>query len=80
MSSIEEKARKAREKKALYGTDVDLESYETESKPQSVVEDAEDLPKCREEGGIGCGREAGFRILRRLRADGSDAGGGQVAL
>ena len=44
MSSIEEKALKAREKKALYGTDVDLESYDTESKPQSVVEDAEDLP------------------------------------
>jgi len=30
MSSIEEKASKAREKKALYGTDVDLESYESE--------------------------------------------------
>ena len=44
MSSIEEKASKAREKKALYGTDVDLESYEIEAKPQSVVEDAEDLP------------------------------------
>ncbi len=30
MSSIEEKARKARDKKALFGTDVNLESYQSE--------------------------------------------------
>ncbi|OPY48901.1 MAG: cysteine desulfurase activator complex subunit SufB [Methanosaeta sp. PtaU1.Bin112] len=44
VSSIEEKARKARDKKALYGTDVDLESYESEAKPQEMVASAEDLP------------------------------------
>ncbi len=44
MSGIEERARKAREKKALYGTDVDLDTYESEAKPQSIVECAEDLP------------------------------------
>jgi len=44
MSGIEEKARRARDKKALYGTDVDLESYQSEAKPQSKVDDAEDLP------------------------------------
>ncbi|MDD4446443.1 MAG: SufD family Fe-S cluster assembly protein [Methanothrix sp.] len=44
LSGIEEKARKARGKKALYGTDVDLESYESEAKPQGIVASAEDLP------------------------------------
>src|SRR5512137_2636862 len=44
VSGIEEKARKARDKKALYGTDVDLESYESEAKPQDIVDRAEDLP------------------------------------
>ncbi len=44
MSSIEEKARKARDKKALFGTDVNLESYQSEAKPQSAVDDALDLP------------------------------------
>ena len=44
VSGIEDKARKARDKKALYGTDVDLESYESEAKPQSIVTNAEDLP------------------------------------
>ncbi|MCX6674887.1 MAG: SufD family Fe-S cluster assembly protein, partial [Methanothrix sp.] len=44
MSSIEEKARKAQGKAAIYGTDVDLESYESEAKPQAIVETAEDLP------------------------------------
>jgi len=44
LSGIEEKARKAKDKKALYGTDVDLESYESEAKPQGMVSSAEDLP------------------------------------
>jgi Fe-S cluster assembly scaffold protein SufB len=44
LSGIEEKARKAKDKKALYGTDVDLESYESEAKPQGMVASAEDLP------------------------------------
>jgi len=44
VSGIEEKARKAKDKKALYGTDVDLESYESEAKPQGMVSSAEDLP------------------------------------
>ncbi|MRR35424.1 SufD family Fe-S cluster assembly protein, partial [bacterium] len=44
MSGIEDKARAARKKKAVYGTDVDLESYESEAKPQETVDDAEDLP------------------------------------
>ena len=60
MSSIEEKARKAREKKALYGTDVDLESYDSEAKPQSVVARCRGSSKRCKEGGTGCGREAGF--------------------
>ena len=42
--SIVEKARKAREKKALYGTDVDLESYESEAREHGTVEKAEELP------------------------------------
>ena len=44
VSGIEDKARAARNKKAVYGTDVDLESYESEAKPQETVDDAEDLP------------------------------------
>ena len=44
VSDIEEKARRAREKRALYGTDVDLQSYESEAKPQNIVEKAEELP------------------------------------
>jgi Fe-S cluster assembly scaffold protein SufB len=44
VSGIEDKARKAQGKKALYGTDVDLESYESEAKPQVIVANAEDLP------------------------------------
>ena len=44
VSGIEDKARKARDKKAIYGTDVDLESYESEAKPQEAVTNAEDLP------------------------------------
>lgn len=45
MSDIEERARKARDKKALYGTDVDLESYESEARPYSTVESPEELPE-----------------------------------
>lgn len=44
VSDIEERAQKAREKKAMYGPDVSLESYESESKPHAVVEGPEDLP------------------------------------
>jgi Fe-S cluster assembly scaffold protein SufB len=42
--SIEEKARKARGKAALYGTDVELESYESEAREHETVERAEELP------------------------------------
>jgi len=44
VSGIEDKARAARDKKAVYGTDVDLESYESEAKPQETFDNAEDLP------------------------------------
>lgn len=44
MPDIKDKARAARSKKAAYGTDVDLESYESEARPQEAVSDAEDLP------------------------------------
>ena len=44
VSGIEDKAKAARKKKAVYGTDVDLESYESEAKPQGIVADAGDLP------------------------------------
>ncbi|OPY51808.1 MAG: cysteine desulfurase activator complex subunit SufB [Methanosaeta sp. PtaU1.Bin060] len=42
--SIEERAERAREKKALYGTDVNLESYESEARAHEAVERAEELP------------------------------------
>ena len=42
--SVEARAKEAHEKKALYGTDVDLESYESEAKPHEKVQDAEELP------------------------------------
>jgi len=45
MSSVEERAKKAREKKALFGTDVDLESYESEASPHGTIERTEDLPE-----------------------------------
>lgn len=45
MSKIEEKARQARAKKALYGTDIDLEGYEAESRGHEAVRRAEDLPE-----------------------------------
>ncbi len=44
MSSIEEKARKARGKLATYGTDVDLESYKSEAREHEAFERAEELP------------------------------------
>jgi len=44
VSGIDERAKAARNKKATYGTDVDLESYESEAKPQEIVDDAENLP------------------------------------
>ncbi len=44
MSDIEERARGAREKKAMYGPDVSLEAYESEAKPHSVVEGPDELP------------------------------------
>ena len=55
MSGIEEKARKARDKKAAYGTDVNLESYQSQAKPQKRVEDAEDLPGVVKEAALGVG-------------------------
>ena len=55
LSGIEERARKARDKKALYGTDVDLESYESEAKPQESVGSAEDLPSAVKEAALGVG-------------------------
>jgi Fe-S cluster assembly scaffold protein SufB len=55
VSGIEEKARKARDKKAAYGTDVNLESYQSQAKAQERVEDAEDLPGVVKEAALGVG-------------------------
>ncbi len=55
VSGIEEKARAARKKKAAYGTDVDLESYESEARPQEMVSSAEDLPGVVKEAALGVG-------------------------
>jgi Fe-S cluster assembly scaffold protein SufB len=44
LPAVEERAKKAKEKKALYGTDVDLESYESVAKSYDKVDQAEDLP------------------------------------
>jgi Fe-S cluster assembly scaffold protein SufB len=44
MSDIEDRARKAREKKAVYGTDVAIESYESDAAPHEAVDRPEDLP------------------------------------
>jgi hypothetical protein len=55
LSGIEDKASKARRKKAAYGTDVDLESYESEAKPQEMVSSAEDLPAAVKEAALGVG-------------------------
>jgi len=65
VSSIEEKARAARKKKAAYGTDVDLESYESEAKPQEMVSNAEDLP--------GVVKEAALAVGVKLDAESSGA-------
>jgi len=40
LSGIEERAKKARDKKAAFGTDVDLESFESEIKEHEAVESA----------------------------------------
>ncbi|NYT01328.1 MAG: SufD family Fe-S cluster assembly protein [Methanosarcinales archaeon] len=45
MSDLEDRARKARDKKAALGTDVDLESYEQEASPHSEIEDLDLLPE-----------------------------------
>jgi Fe-S cluster assembly scaffold protein SufB len=45
LPGVEERARQARGKKALYGVDLDLESYESEARPPEAVEKAEDLPE-----------------------------------
>jgi Fe-S cluster assembly scaffold protein SufB len=45
MSKIEEKARRAKAKKALYGTDIDLESFEAESQGHEAVRSADELPE-----------------------------------
>jgi uncharacterized protein len=44
VSGVEERAQLAKDKKAVYGVDVDLESYESEAKPHDLVQKAEDLP------------------------------------
>ncbi len=44
LSDIEERAQKARKKKALYGPDVSLESYESEAAPHGEVKSTEELP------------------------------------
>ncbi|HQF16147.1 MAG: cysteine desulfurase activator complex subunit SufB [Methanosaeta sp. PtaB.Bin039] len=44
MSSIEERAKKARDKKARFGSDVDLEAFDVEARPHSEVGAVEDLP------------------------------------
>jgi len=58
MSGIEEKARKARGKKAAYGTDVDLESFKSESREYEALQSAEDLPSEVKKAALRCGREA----------------------
>jgi Fe-S cluster assembly scaffold protein SufB len=44
MSDIEDRARQAKEKKAIYGTDVAIDSYEPEAAPHEMVDRPEDLP------------------------------------
>ena len=44
VSGIEDKAKAAHGKKAAYGTDVDLESFESDFKEHEAVKSAEDLP------------------------------------
>lgn len=45
LPDIEEKAKKARDKKAIFGVDLNLESYETEASPHEPIERAEELPE-----------------------------------
>jgi Fe-S cluster assembly scaffold protein SufB len=45
LSDIEEKANKARGKKAIFGVDLNLENYETEARPYETIERAEELPE-----------------------------------
>jgi hypothetical protein len=45
MPGVEERARKAKDKKALYGLDIDLESYESEARPHEEVKEADELPQ-----------------------------------
>lgn len=41
---IEERARKARDKRAALGTDVDLESYDSEARPHGEIQELVELP------------------------------------
>jgi Fe-S cluster assembly scaffold protein SufB len=50
-----ERAKKAKDKKALYGTDVDLEGFESEAKAYETVERAEDLPRVVKEAALNVG-------------------------
>jgi len=45
LPDIEEKAKKAKDKKAIFGVDLNLENYETEASPHETIERAEDLPE-----------------------------------
>ncbi|MDD1757764.1 MAG: SufD family Fe-S cluster assembly protein, partial [Methanotrichaceae archaeon] len=45
LSDVEDRAKKAREKKAVFGVDLNLEDYESEARPHETVEKAEDLPE-----------------------------------
>ncbi|MDD1742102.1 MAG: SufD family Fe-S cluster assembly protein, partial [Methanotrichaceae archaeon] len=40
-----EKAKKAKDKKAIFGVDLNLENYETDASPHETIERAEDLPE-----------------------------------
>ena len=63
--SIEEKAKKARGKLALYGTDIDLERYESEARSHEILEGAEELP--------GVVKKAALNVGVRLDAEASGA-------
>jgi Fe-S cluster assembly protein SufB len=45
LPNIEEKAKKAKDKKAIFGVDLNLENYETEASPHETIERAEELPE-----------------------------------
>jgi len=55
VSSVEERAERAKDKKAIYGTDVDLESYESEARPHEVVQQAEELPSAVKKAALNVG-------------------------